>query len=274
MKEVAALARSRKMTVSSWVRSALKEARSRFSSVAGDRKLQVVRAAAKHLLVSRSRPMASPPCGEAFRLQAEQLDVFQQHPPGSPPPCHPPRTGPGRSGRAAAGRRSCPAPAPGAPSPAVGFLHERRHLGRVFQQRQPGQQAGVGALGGQRAQRSFASSENQPQLLPCYVGDQLSLSPAPLTKRAYQPRGISALQLLFKEHFQSLTDQYEDKYAIIYGRFRIMRIIEVVEKFIRCGDYSQGIARIQCTNPDCKHEYFRPFSCKSFYFCPSCSPST
>ena len=35
--------------------------------------------------------------------------------------------------------------------------------------------------------------------------------------------------------------------------------------------YSQGIARIQCTNPDCKFEYFRPFSCKSFYFCPSCS---
>jgi hypothetical protein len=48
MKEIAALAQSRKMTVSSWVRNALKEARSRFSSVAGDRKLQVVRAAAKH----------------------------------------------------------------------------------------------------------------------------------------------------------------------------------------------------------------------------------
>ena len=26
-----------------------------------------------------------------------------------------------------------------------------------------------------------------------------------------------------------------------------------------------------CTNPDCKYEYFRPFSCKVFYFCPSCS---
>ena len=103
------------------------------------------------------------------------------------------------------------------------------------------------------------------------MGDQLSLSLAPVTKRAYQPRGISALQLLFKEHFQSLADQYEDKYAIIYGRFRIKRIIEVVEKFILCGDYSQGVARIQCTNPDCKHEYFRPFSCKGFYFCPSCS---
>ena len=45
----------------------------------------------------------------------------------------------------------------------------------------------------------------------------------------------------------------------------------MVEKFILCGDYSQGVARIQCTNPECKYEYFRPFSCKSFYFCPSCS---
>jgi len=103
------------------------------------------------------------------------------------------------------------------------------------------------------------------------VGDQLSLSLAPVTKRLYQPRGINILQLLFKEHFQSFANQYEAKHAIIYGRFRIERITEVVEKFILCGDYTQGIARIQCTNSDCRYEYFRPFSCKSFYFCPSCS---
>ena len=87
----------------------------------------------------------------------------------------------------------------------------------------------------------------------------------------YQPRGINALHLLFKKYFQNFAEQYEAKYAIIYGRFRIERITEVVEKFILCGDYTQGIARIQCTNPDCKYEYFRPFSCKTFYFCPSCS---
>jgi hypothetical protein len=38
-----------------------------------------------------------------------------------------------------------------------------------------------------------------------------------------------------------------------------------------CGDYRQGIARIRCSNPDCGHDYFRPFSCKGFYLCPSCS---
>ncbi len=32
-----------------------------------------------------------------------------------------------------------------------------------------------------------------------------------------------------------------------------------------------GIARIQCTNPQCKEEFFRPFSCKGFHLCPSCS---
>ena len=38
-----------------------------------------------------------------------------------------------------------------------------------------------------------------------------------------------------------------------------------------CGDYTRCIARIQCTNPECKHEYFRPFSCKKFGICPSCA---
>jgi predicted 2-oxoglutarate/Fe(II)-dependent dioxygenase YbiX len=48
MKEIAALARTRKMTISGWVRTALREARSRYPHIAGDRKIQVVRAAIKH----------------------------------------------------------------------------------------------------------------------------------------------------------------------------------------------------------------------------------
>jgi len=44
-----------------------------------------------------------------------------------------------------------------------------------------------------------------------------------------------------------------------------------VERFLDCGDYTRGIARIQCTNPACRSEYFRPFSCKVFSLCPSCS---
>jgi hypothetical protein len=48
MKEIEALARTRKMTVSGWVRTALREARNRFPQGAGDRKIQVVRAAIRH----------------------------------------------------------------------------------------------------------------------------------------------------------------------------------------------------------------------------------
>ncbi len=42
-------------------------------------------------------------------------------------------------------------------------------------------------------------------------------------------------------------------------------------RFLTCGDYRQGVARIRCVNPECRHEYFRPFSCKGFFLCPSCS---
>jgi len=63
----------------------------------------------------------------------------------------------------------------------------------------------------------------------------------------YRPRGINDIQILFKKHSQSIAEHYESKYAVNYGRFRIERITEVVEKFILCGDYSQGVARIQPT---------------------------
>jgi len=56
-----------------------------------------------------------------------------------------------------------------------------------------------------------------------------------LTKAVYRPRGINAVQLLFKRCFQSIAEQYESKYAVIDGRFRIERITEVVEKFVLCG---------------------------------------
>jgi len=110
---------------------------------------------------------------------------------------------------------------------------------------------------------------------------QASLPFPRLTKAVYRPRGINAVQLLFKRYFQSIAEQYESKYAVIYGRFRIERVTKVVEKFVLCGLGAPGLLpgghphpahRVKpCTNPDCKYEYFRPFSCKGFYFCPSCS---
>jgi len=71
--------------------------------------------------------------------------------------------------------------------------------------------------------------------------------------------------------YRSSPKPMSRRYAPTYGRFRLDRITEVVENFISCGDYTQGVARIQCTNPECREEFFRPFSCKGFHLCPSCS---
>jgi len=48
MKAIAAIAQKRSMTVSGWVRTVLREARSRHPQIAGDRKIQAVRAAIRH----------------------------------------------------------------------------------------------------------------------------------------------------------------------------------------------------------------------------------
>jgi hypothetical protein len=45
-------------------------------------------------------------------------------------------------------------------------------------------------------------------------------------------------------------------------------ILDRLEQFTGCADWSKGIARIRC--PDCGYSYFRPFSCKVFHLCPSC----
>jgi hypothetical protein len=87
----------------------------------------------------------------------------------------------------------------------------------------------------------------------------------------YKPRSRNVIQTILKNHFSDFEKHYDDHYADKYGKYRIIRIKEAVVKFIECGDYSKGVARIQCTNPDCKFEYFRPFSCKSWYLCPSCN---
>jgi len=90
-------------------------------------------------------------------------------------------------------------------------------------------------------------------------------------KSHYIPRRKNPLHEIFERHFSKFCDEYEDRYAKRYGLFRLERIQSVAEKFCTCGDYLQGIARIRCTNPECGHDYFRPFSCKGFYLCPSCS---
>ncbi len=86
----------------------------------------------------------------------------------------------------------------------------------------------------------------------------------------YRPKTQNVIQEILEDHFHHFEEVYEEKYAEKYGSEHIIRIKEVVKRFLDCGDYSKGIARIQCNNGDCRYEYFRPFSCKTFHLCPAC----
>jgi hypothetical protein len=90
---------------------------------------------------------------------------------------------------------------------------------------------------------------------------------APVTS-VYQPRGRSDLQRLFHERFPAFETVYEEKYAADFGRFRLPLISAAAEAFDACDDRLNGVASIRCS--DCGFDYFRPFSCKSFFLCPSC----
>jgi hypothetical protein len=87
----------------------------------------------------------------------------------------------------------------------------------------------------------------------------------------YQPRGANTLQTIFRRHLAAFADAYEALYNSHYGRYRLPRIQQVAEAFIRCGDPRFGVARLQCSNPECRAETFRPFSCQRYTLCPSCS---
>jgi len=84
-------------------------------------------------------------------------------------------------------------------------------------------------------------------------------------------RGTNTLQHVFRDHFEHFVAEYDVRYAKDLGTFRLERISRVATRFLSCGDYRQGVARIRCSNSDCRHEYFRPFSCRGFHLCPSCS---
>lgn len=92
------------------------------------------------------------------------------------------------------------------------------------------------------------------------MADQLALALDTTAPGTYQPRGTSSLQRLFRAYHPELFERYDAEFVARLGRFRRERIAKSVERFLECGDYSKGIARIRCTNPDCKNEYFRAFS--------------
>jgi hypothetical protein len=103
------------------------------------------------------------------------------------------------------------------------------------------------------------------------VADALALELQAAPPGTYRQRGASSLQRLFRIHFPDFAAGYYAHYARRLSHCRLQRITRAVERFLECGDYTKGVARIRCTNPDCRAEYFCPFSCKVFHLCPSCS---
>jgi len=70
---------------------------------------------------------------------------------------------------------------------------------------------------------------------------------------AYKPKETNVIQEILQDHFKSFEENYDTQYSARYSKYRIIHIKETVERFIACGDYSKGIARIKCTNTHCGH---------------------
>jgi hypothetical protein len=85
----------------------------------------------------------------------------------------------------------------------------------------------------------------------------------------YQQRKpyLSPLYAILQDHFEHYVNSYEMRFQKLYGAFRL-RLANVVCRFLDCGLFEAGFARLRC--PGCACEKLVPFSCKS-KLCPSCT---
>ena len=69
-------------------------------------------------------------------------------------------------------------------------------------------------------------------------------------------------------HFEEVRGQWEERFERRYGFWRGF-VDEQVLRFLDCGLFENGFARIRC--PECSDEYLLAFSCKTRELCPSCA---
>jgi hypothetical protein len=100
------------------------------------------------------------------------------------------------------------------------------------------------------------------------VAEQLALPVDATIPGTYLPRGTGSLQRLFRALLPEFLGRYEAEFAVRLGKYHQKRIAKAVERFLVCGHYTRSIAWIKCTNPECKNEYFRPFSFWVFQLYP------
>ncbi len=94
-------------------------------------------------------------------------------------------------------------------------------------------------------------------------------APAPKTSPVYRPRKphLTPLYQCVQDHYETLEQVYQERFEKRYGFWRPY-LKEVMVRYLECGDYHQGFARVRCQG--CGHEYLLAYSCKRRQFCPSC----
>ena len=85
--------------------------------------------------------------------------------------------------------------------------------------------------------------------------------------RARNPRA-TPLYRLFETHFDEVRGQWEERFERRCGFWRGF-VDEQVRRYLDCGLFENGFARIRC--PNGAEEYLLAFSCKTRELCPSCA---
>jgi|TARA_B110000037_G_scaffold223100_1_gene302106 hypothetical protein len=85
----------------------------------------------------------------------------------------------------------------------------------------------------------------------------------------YRPRQAraSALWQCLHTALPDFLRHYAERHASTLGPLLPERQA-ALERFLRCGDLSQGFLRVRCE--DCDHEYLVPYTCKQRGICPTC----
>ena len=94
-------------------------------------------------------------------------------------------------------------------------------------------------------------------------------STLPTPSRLYRRRQPekTVLYRAVAHYFETFRKGNEERFQPTLGHFRKV-IQDAVYKFLDCGIFEQGFARVRC--PKCRHEFLVALSCKLRCICPSC----
>lgn len=92
--------------------------------------------------------------------------------------------------------------------------------------------------------------------------------PLTLGQPVYRPRSsTNDLKTIVEENLEFLRDAWDEHFRKKHGPLS-RRLIDLFERFTRCGDPHFGFFQLSC--PQCDEKKILPFSCKARGLCPSC----